>query len=109
MSESEPPNTSQRNIYNTWLRVTKTQAGRPFRYRKRWDNLSDEQLIALERLDRFFKKHRQINMDDFFKSPYVLYTDAVRSDHPEYTNFPLQFYTRYKAISMYKLTQQNNS
>ena len=106
MSEKLVPTPWQQRIYNRWLSVTKTQAKKPYRRRKRWDNLPSGQVLSLIRLESFFKRNQNIDIDEFFQAPFVVYHDW-RDQHDQYTNFPLSFYTKYKAISIYKMVRNN--
>lgn len=97
---TETPSKLQQTIYNTYLKVSAAGAGRPFKYRKRWDNLTDTQLVTLQKLEKFFKKHTDINIETFLNSPYELYQDKA--------NLPLEFYTTLKAINIYKLNKKTS-
>ena len=94
----EIPSKLQQVIYNTYLKVSARAANRPFRIRKKWDNLSDTHNVALKKLEQFFKKHQDIDIETFLNSPYVLYQDT--------TFVPLEQYTTLKAINIYKLTKK---
>ncbi len=89
------PSKFQQNIYNTYLQVSANAANRPFKYRKRWDNLPSLQKASLQKLERFFTKHKDIDIKTFFNSPYEVYKDS--------STFPINFFTTMKAINLYKI------
>ena len=88
-------NKYQQRIYNAYLRATAAADSRPFRLGKRWDNLPDLTTTALIKLEKFFKKHTEVNIETFFMSPFKIYNDV--------TFYPISFYTTLKAINLYKL------
>jgi hypothetical protein len=51
--------------------------------------------ICLKRLSNLFEKHKDINITDFFKAPYSVYSNEE--------TFDLKFYTTQKAITVYKI------
>jgi len=66
----------EKYIYNTYLRIYRTQQNKPFRYRKNFTDFTEHELyVFVKRLGNFFKKFKHINIDLFFKAPYELYPD----------------------------------
>ena len=86
----------EKMLYNKWLAVTGTQAGRPFKLRKKWDGFEDKkEYIYIKKLAYRLKKYDNINIDDYFKAPYKIYNDDM--------SYPLSFYVTMKAITCYKI------
>jgi len=73
--------------------------------RKRWDNLPAKTLITLKKLEGLFNRNPSIKVDEFFSAPFIVYHDW-RDQHEQYTNFPLEFYLKYKAIALYKMVRE---
>lgn len=87
----------EQRIYNTYLRVSRTKQNKPFRYRKNFDDFEDDpNYILVRRLGSFFTKFTNININDFFESPYNIYIDGASS-------YELKYYTTPKAIRVYGL------
>lgn len=83
-------------IYNTYLRVSRTQQGKPFRYRQDFTDFEDEtNYVYVAKLELFFKKFPHIKIEEFFKAPYVVYTEK--------TYYSLDFYIGQKAIKVYTM------
>ena len=85
----------EKNIYNTYLRISRSRQNRPFRYRKNFNGFeNDTNYVYVKRLQAFFCKFRHINIEDFFQSPYYVYPD------PE-PFYDLKFYTSPRAIKVF--------
>jgi len=85
-------------IYNTYLRVSRTQANKPFRYRKNFENFeSDPNYLPALKLKSFFSRHPQIKMEDFFVSPYIVF----KNDSDSF--YDLKFYNSFQALKVYSL------
>lgn len=89
----------QQKIYNTWLRVTRSKLNKPYRLRKKFDNMSETILKDLQRLESFFIRNKDVNMYDFFVAPL-----HIHSDNKEPT---LAYYTTMKAINVYKIYKKH--
>ena len=90
---------NEKNIYNTYLRVTRTQQGKPFKYRKNFDKFQDtKNYVYVKKLALFFKNYKHVNLEAFFQAPFDIYPDSK--------NYMLQFYTTQKAIKAYTLFRQ---
>lgn len=86
----------EKNIYNTYLKVSRTRNNLPYRFRKNFDNFKDsEHYVSVKRLGIFFNKFPHIKLEDFFNAPYEVYLDDDM--------FDLKFYTTPKATKMYGL------
>ena len=85
-------------IYNNFLEVSKRINNKPLRYRKNFDNFSDENYVYINKLSIFFKKFNHINIKDFFEAPYFVYNDNY---------YDLKFYLSHRAIQSYTLYNSN--
>lgn len=83
----------QKNIYNSFLKVTRTVKNKPFRYRKNFESIDSTTEVILKKLERLFASHSSISYDTFFTAPYKVYNDQ------EF--FDLQFFVTQKAIKCY--------
>lgn len=83
----------QQQIYNNHLVVSRKVKGEPFKLKKDFSKLEKEKIIALEKLEKLFSTHNNIIPEDFFMAPHKIYPDD------EY--YPLEFYTKPKAIKCY--------
>lgn len=83
----------EKDIYNTHLKVYRSLKAEPYSIRKDFSKLEEDKVIYLQKLDKFFTNYKSVNMDDFFKAPHMIY--------PEVTFYPLEFYTRPKALTCY--------
>jgi hypothetical protein len=90
-------------IYNTYLKVSRTQNNKPFRYRKNFEGFeSEKNYLPALRLEGFFNRHPQIKLEDFFIAPYVIFSE-------EKDNFyELSFYNSQQAIKIYTMYNKKN-
>jgi hypothetical protein len=85
-------------IYNTFLKVSRTQRGLPFRYRKDFSQFEKEKNYASTlKLQAFFKRNPSVNVEDFFIAPYVVF----QNDKEAF--YDLDFYNKFQAIKIYTL------
>lgn len=85
-------------IYNTYLRVSRTQKNKPFRYRKNFEDFEkEENYLPVLKLKSFFARNPQIKMEDFFLAPYYIFPDSKES------YYDLKFYNSLQAIKTYSL------
>ena len=89
----------EKAIYNSYLYASRTAQNKPVTPRRNFDKMSEDDKLYLKRLSIFFDKHRHINYDDWFKSPYKVY------GADEY--FDLHFFTTYKAIKCFTIHMRN--
>jgi hypothetical protein len=83
-------------IYNTYLKISRTQSGMPFRFRKQWEGFEESHVYPhVLRLKNFFSRNRNVDINDFFSAPYTVY--------PGESGFDLSFYSSPKAIKVYTL------
>ena len=85
----------EQNIYNTFLKVSRD--GKGFRYRKNFDNISDEKYTYIKKISHVLS-NKKIDPYMFFTAPYKLYAE-------EYID--LKYFTTFNAISSYKKYLEN--
>lgn len=85
----------EKNIYNTYLKISRR--GRGFKYRKNFDNLSDENFTYIKKISHILS-NKKIDPFMYFTAPYKLYSE-------EYIN--LKYFTTFNAISSYKKYLEN--
>lgn len=84
----------EQQIYNTYLRISRTARGQQWKPRKDFEGFADtDDGYYVTRLGLFFNKFPQIVVDDFFQAPFALYPDE------QYVG--LKFYITQKAINAY--------
>lgn len=85
----------QIQIYNSYLYAARKAIGKPFRARKNFSTMKEDdgEYVALLSLDRMFNSYPHISFDDFFKAPYEVYPDTKYN--------PISFYTTHKAKKLY--------
>lgn len=85
-------------IYNTYLKVSRTQNNKPFRYRKNFEGFENEKnYLPVLRLKNFFLRHPQIKMEDYFLAPYIVFS----SEKDSY--YDLGFYNSQQAVKVYTM------
>ena len=90
------------NIYNTYLRISRSKRNLPFKYRKDFSDIAnDEKYSTLLKLENFFKRNSYVNLNNFFEAPYELYSDEKY--------FDMDFYLTQKAIKIYNLYQRKKT
>lgn len=90
---------SEKNIYNTFLRISRSQNGLPFRLRKQWEGFEETEAYAhVLRLKNFFSRNNLVNINEFFLAPYTIY--------PGESGFDLPFYSSQKAIKVYSMAMK---
>jgi len=89
-------------IYNTYLRVSRSKKNQPFKLRKDFSDIqNDEKYPVLLKLENFFNRNPYVNLNDFFEAPYEVYEDEK--------NFNLDFYLSQKAVKIYNLYQKKKT
>ncbi len=85
----------EKAVYNTFLRTSRVEQNKPFRYRKNFDKFEDSSDYPyVKKLAMFFMKFSHVRMNDFFVAPYRVYTDSVEA-------FDLKFYMTPRATKLY--------
>ena len=87
----------EKNVYNTFLRISRSRQNKPFKLRKDFSKFQDtENYVYVKKIAMLLANHQHINIEDFFNAPYEVYPDdASRVD--------LKFYTSLKATSVYSI------
>lgn len=84
---------SVKKIYNTYLAVTRSCENKPFKLRQDFSNFYEtENFVLTKKIERFLLKHPDIDIQTFFKAPYMLHPGEV---------FDLKFYTTLSAVKAY--------
>jgi len=90
---------SEKIIYNTFLKISRTKSGLPFRFRKQWDNFeTSEAYPYVLKLKNFFSRNHSVDLAEFFIAPYTIY--------PGESGFDLKFYSSQNAIKVYTLAMK---
>jgi len=87
----------EKHIYNNYLIATRTSKNLPFKLRKNFDKLDDKNFVLIKKIASFLRRFPHIKTEEFFKAPYVVYSDQ------DY--FPLEYFTTLKATKAYTLFQ----
>ena len=85
----------QQHIYNTWLSITRSKSGKPYRIRKDFSKIDQSIINYTTKLQAFFNRNKQVDIKEFFEAPYRVYEEK--------TMYPLKWYTTMKAINIYKI------
>ena len=76
----------EKRVYNSWLATTRKNTGKPFRLRKNWEKFADRpEYACVKKLALLFIRYDNINIDEWFEAPYVVYTDRIQYDLKQYT------------------------
>lgn len=86
-------NDTQKEIYNLYLRALRVNNGKPFRRKKKFDDINNPSiLLYLQKLESFFKKFPHMLRNEFFDAPYVIYKDEKKY-------YDLRFFSSTKGLS----------
>lgn len=94
-------NNYEKLIYNTYLKVSRSENKLPYKFRKNFDSIKDKDFICIKKLNLFFKKFPHVNMDEYFAAPYRMY--------PDEKYFGLDYFTTMKATKAYTLHQKKKA
>ena len=83
----------EKYIYNTHLKVTRSQAGKPWRPRKDFSNISLVEEEYLKKINSNVIKYN-IDIENYFQAPYKLWGDTSHK--------PLEYFTKFKAVKTYR-------
>jgi len=81
-------------IYNKHLAETRSNQGKPFKLRQNFNKVDESTKLYLTKLANFFNKHKNININKFFKAPFAIYKDKP--------HLGLDFYLSMKAVKLYR-------
>lgn len=89
----------QKQIYNTFLRVSRQKQNKPFKLREDFSAFeTDEKYPTILKLENFFNNYKHINLEDFFAAPYEFYN--------ENTYYSLDYYNTLKAVQVYRFNEK---
>jgi len=83
----------EKQIYNNHLVASRKSKGEAFKLKKDFSNLEEDKVVSLQKLSRLFNNYPNLIQEDFFMAPHKLY--------PDESYYPLEFYTKPKAIKCY--------
>lgn len=82
-------------IYNTYLYISRTARGQPFRPRKDFDSFDESKAVFLTQINNMLTRYPHIKAESYFKAPYLLYPDTPL--------FELNYFASMKAVHDYTL------
>ena len=86
----------EQHIYNTFLRISRSSLGKPYKLRQDFSEFEqNEEYPIVQRLARFFLNLPNVNMEEFFAAPYKVYSDNNYHD--------LSYYLSRNAVKVYSL------
>jgi hypothetical protein len=85
----------QKNIYNSFLINSRKAKNQPFKVRTNFDKMSSNDINILIRLEYFFNRFSDVDMDMYFTAPYKIWKDK------DY--FPLDYFLSQQATKAYTL------
>lgn len=86
---------AEKSLYNVYLKVSRSIKGKPYSYRKDFNDFEDRNAILIHRIQTMLYKYPHIDPEDYFKAPYIIYPDQ---DH-----FSLDYYVGMGAINAFTL------
>lgn len=97
----EPLSDLEKNIFNCHLASSRSAVNKPFKLRKKFDNIDDSTRYYLGRLMVFFQKFPEINMRDYFEAPHKVYSDSAYYD--------LAYFASPKGVKTYSLYKKQRN
>lgn len=92
----------EKRIYNCWLATTRSKTGKPFKLRKDWKKFEEKpEYYYVKKLAKIFIRYDNIDINEWFQSPYKIYNDDIQYD--------LKYYTIMKQFNCYRLYMQNKN
>lgn len=89
-------NVDIKDVYNTFLKVSRTRQDKPYKLRNDFSNFSEtEHYLPVLKLKNFFDRNYTVNIEDFFVAPYEVYEEQAFYD--------LSFYNSLAAVKVYNL------
>ena len=86
---------AEKNLYNTYLRISRTSRNKPFSYRKDFTDLDDGITVNLNRIGNLLFKYPHIDPEDYFMAPFRVYPNAE--------HFALEYYAGMGGVNAYTL------
>lgn len=85
----------EKNLYNTYLRISRSSRNKPFSYRKDFSDIDNPTIVHLKRINNLLCKYPHIKPDDYFKAPFKVYPNA--------DFFPLDYFSTMKGVNAYSI------
>jgi hypothetical protein len=85
----------EKNLYNTYLRISRTSQNKPFSYRKDFSEMDDSSLLFLNRINNLLFKYPHISPEDYFLAPFKVYPNAE--------HFTLEYFAGMGGVNAYSL------
>ena len=86
---------AEKNLYNTYLRVSRTSRNKPFSYRKDFTDLEDKIVVHLNRISNLLFKYPHIDPEDYFLAPFKVYPNAE--------HFAIEYYSGMGGVNAYTM------
>lgn len=84
---------NEKRIYNNHLVASRKCKDKPFRIKKDFSNITEDQTMVLNKLNQMFENYPNIDQECFFSAPYKLF--------PDEDYYPLDFYITQRAKKIY--------
>lgn len=91
----------EKNIYNTFLRISRSSQNKPYKLRENFESLDNSSIVYINRISKIFNKFKNIKVADFFIAPHVVYNDNNFYD--------LKFYASQRALKTYTVYMKQES
>ena len=85
----------EKNLYNTYLRISRTAKNKPFSYRKDFSDMDESTQLHLTRISNLLFKYPHINPDEYFLAPYKAYPNAE--------HFTIDYYSGMGAVEAFSI------
>jgi len=85
-------------IYNTYLKVLRSNNNKPYKLRKDFSTLNDEAFVYLKKIVNFFNRNKEVKPEDFFSASFIVYKDSPFLD--------LKHFSTLKATKAYTIVQK---
>ena len=82
----------EKQIYNTYLAVSRTARGEPFKPRKDFEDFDADKLYNVKRIASLLQRYPHIKPEDYFRAPYDLYSDQ---------QFDLSYFANMTGVAAY--------
>ena len=83
------------DLYNVYIRVSRSSRGKPFKYRKDFTDFDPSQTVYLHRINNLLTRYKHITAEDYFTAAFELNKDE---DH-----IPLSFFSTMAGVKAYTL------
>lgn len=84
------------DLYNTFLRISRSRQNKPFKLRVNFDDFEkSDNYLPILKLKNFFDRNFTVNVEDFFIAPYEVYEEESYYD--------LDFYNSLAAVKVYNM------